>query len=68
MLIIVHHQLLRISKKTFLTLGLGPTFGTNGSFGDPDKKFSINFTKPNTKFCLSLHYNGNSRYLFVNRK
>ena len=23
------------------------------------KKFSINFTKGNTKFCLSLHYNAN---------
>ena len=28
--------------------------------------YSINFTKENTKFCLSLHYNGASSYLFVN--
>ena len=28
--------------------------------------FSINFTKKNTKFCLSLHYNGTNSYLFVN--
>ena len=27
---------------------------------------SINFTKNNTKFCLSLHYNGANGYLFVN--
>ena len=27
---------------------------------------SINFTKVNTKFCLSLLYNGASSYLFVN--
>ena len=27
---------------------------------------SINFTKKNTKFCLRLHYNGTSSYLFVN--
>ena len=26
----------------------------------------INFTKVNTKFCLSLHYNGANSYLFVN--
>ena len=32
------------------------------------KKFSINFTKANTKFCLSLHYNGDNSYLFVNGK
>ena len=28
--------------------------------------YSINFTKVNTKFCLSLHYNGDNSYLFVN--
>ena len=27
--------------------------------------YSINFTKKNTKFCLSLHYNGANSYLFV---
>ena len=28
--------------------------------------YTINFTKENTKFCLSLHYNGGDSYLFVN--
>ena len=28
--------------------------------------YSINFTKANTKFCLSLRYNGDNSYLFVN--
>ena len=28
--------------------------------------YSINFTKKNIKFCLSLHYNGTNSYLFVN--
>ena len=28
--------------------------------------YAINFTKKNRKFCLSLHYNGANRYLFVN--
>ena len=32
------------------------------------KKFSINFGKATTKFCLSLHYNGDYSYLFVNGK
>ena len=27
---------------------------------------SIDFTKVNTKFCLSLYYNGANSYLFVN--
>ena len=31
-----------------------------------EKLYSINFTKKNTKFCLSLHYNGANTYLFVN--
>ena len=32
------------------------------------KKISINFTETNTKCSLSLHFNGDNSYLFVNRK
>ena len=39
-------------KSNFLVLGKGPTFGINGTFGSPEKMFSIIFTKENTKFCL----------------
>ena len=28
--------------------------------------YSVNFTKENTNFCLSLHYNRTNSYLFVN--
>ena len=42
-------------KKHFLALGQVLTYGVNGSFGSPEKKCSINFTKGDTKFCLSLH-------------
>ena len=31
-----------------------------------EKMYSINFSKDNIKFCLSLHYNGANSYLFVN--
>ena len=31
------------------------------------KKNNINFSKSNTKFCLSLHYNGDESYLIVNK-
>ena len=34
---------------------------------EPEKKFSIKFSKIKTNFCLNLHYNDNS-YLFVNVK
>ena len=30
------------------------------------KLYSIDFTKLNTKLCLSLHYSGANSYLFVN--
>ena len=31
-----------------------------------EKKYFRNFTEPHVKFLLSLHYNGNDSYLFVN--
>ena len=55
-------------KNNFLILGEGPTYGINGGFGSPEKKISISFTKANTTFCLSLHYNGGNTYLSVNGK
>ena len=55
-------------KNNFLILGLGLTYGINATFGLTEKKFSISSTKSNTKFCLSLHYNDDNSYLFVNGK
>ena len=31
-----------------------------------EKKYFRNFTEPDVKFVLSLHYNGDDSYLFVN--
>ena len=50
-------------KNNFLVLGEGPTQGINDSTGVAEKKISINFSKANTKFCLSLHYNSGWSYL-----
>ena len=47
-------------KNNFLVLG--------GNHDAPDKNFSINFSKAKTKFGLSLLYNGDNSYLFINRK
>ena len=44
-------------------LGKGPTEVIHASVGAAEKKFSINFSKANTKFCLSLHYSGDEGYL-----
>ena len=43
-----------------------PTYDINGSFAVVEQKFSFNFTKAKTKFCSSLHYNGDNSYLFIN--
>ena len=51
-----------------MLLGLSPTFAINGSFGSLEKKSSINFTKANKNFFLSLHYDADNSYLFVNQK
>ena len=40
--------------------------GINDTTIYAEKKFYRNFTDPGKKFVLSLHYNGNNSYLFVN--
>ena len=52
-------------KKDILFLGKGPTQGLEHMLS-AEKMYSFNFTKENTKFCLSLHYNEAKSYLFVN--
>ena len=41
-------------ENNFLLLCERPTFGINESLGSPEKKFSINFSKANTKICLEI--------------
>ena len=55
-------------KKDILILGKDPIQGLGEHSLTVEKMSSINFTKENTKFYLSLHYNGANSYLFVNRK
>ena len=52
-------------KKDLLILGKGPTQRLEHTLSS-EKVYSVNFTKENTKFCLSLHYNRANSYLFVN--
>ena len=54
-------------KKDILILGTGPTQGLEHTMS-AEKIYSINFTKKDKKFCLSLHYNRANSYLFVNGK
>ena len=52
-------------EKDILILQKGPTQALNEHSLSTEKMYSINFTKVNTKFCLSLHYSGANSYLFV---
>ena len=54
-------------KKDILILGKVPTQGLEHTLS-VEKMYSINFTKENTKFYLSLHYNGANSYLFAKGK
>ena len=65
MLILVHHLILIIANNKYFALLERDTFGINESFGAPEKKFSVNFSRPKTQFCLGLHYKGDSSYLFL---
>ena len=66
--IIFGYLIVIIASVNLLVLGEEPTDDINGSFCFPEQKFSINFSKAKAKFCLSLHYNGDNTYLFVNGK
>ena len=47
-------------------MGDGLTQGINDTTIYAEKKYFKNFTESNVKFVLSLHYNSNDSYLFVN--
>ena len=47
-------------------MGTGLTHGINDTMIYAEKNFYRNFTDSGKKFVLSLHYNGDDSYLFVN--
>ena len=52
-------------KRYVLILGKGSTHGLEHTLS-AEKMYSIDFTEYNKMFCLSLHYNKENSYLFVN--
>ena len=58
-------QLALIIKKDILVLEKRPAQAFEHTL-TADKLYNINFTVSGKKFCLSLHYNGDNSYLFVN--
>ena len=57
-------------KNNIYVLGKGPIEGFSTDGGghtiSAQKFYKTNFTQPNKKIVLSLHYNGDNSYLFVN--
>ena len=52
--------------KDILILGEGPTQRLDDTTLTAKAKYPIDFTQPNKRFVLSLHYNGSNSFLFVN--
>ena len=44
----------------------GQTQELNDATFTAETQYSVNFIRPNIKFCLNLHYNGSNSLLFVN--
>ena len=53
-------------NKDVLILGEGPTQELDDTTLPVEAKYPINFTQLGKRFVLSLHYNGNNYFLFVN--
>ena len=53
-------------EKDFLVLDTGPTQGLDDATLTAEAQYSINYSRSNKKFCLSLHSNGSNSFLFVN--
>ena len=49
-----------------MILGFGSTEGLDHTTLTEEAQYSINFSRSNRKFCLSLDYNGSNSFLFVN--
>ena len=50
------------NKKDILILGKGPIQGLDDTKLTAEAQYSINFSRSNRKFCLSLHYNGSNNF------
>ena len=54
--------------RNILVLGKDFIQGIDGTTIYVEKMYSINSSADETRLCLSLHYNGDNSYLFVNGK
>ena len=63
------HLCILIIRKDVLILGKGSTQGLDNTTLTTEAEYSIDFSRSQRKFCLSLHYNGsNNFYLLMPQK
>ena len=55
-------------ENNFLVLGEGPTKCINNSVGVAENNSVLILVKQRQNFVLSLHFNGNKSYLYINKK
>ena len=53
-------------NNNILILDKGRTQGLDNTTLTAEAEYSINFSRSERKFCLSLHYNGSNSFLFIN--
>ena len=64
-LILAHLCILIIKGKDILILVEGPTQGLDDTTLTAEAKYPNDFAQSGKRFVLSLHYNGNNSFLFV---
>ena len=53
-------------NKHTLILGKEQTQGLDNTALTAEAEYSINFSRSQRKFCLSLHYDGSNNFSFIN--
>ena len=53
-------------KNDISVIGKSPTQWLEDTILIEEAQYSINFSRSNRNFCLSLHYNGSNSFLFIN--
>ena len=60
--------MLIIKGKCIFIHAEAPTYGLDGTESTAEAKYLINFSRPNRKCCVSLHYNAINSLLFLNAR
>ena len=57
-----------VAKKDILIIDKSPTQGLDDTMLTAEAQYSINFSRSNREFCLSVHYKykGSNSFLYVN--